>query len=120
MIQSKVLNPEPGIFATILTDGEINNNTILYISAIKNFFSNQFKSSKWGPLFVLNLKNWYLSKRISFLKCPLIPTFLLLIKARRCNQKKRKHFLSRTHSLGSFLPVRILSLISVKTTEGHM
>ena len=24
---------------------------------------------------------------ISFLKCPLIPTFLLLIKARRCDQK---------------------------------
>ena len=34
--------------------------------------------------------------------------------------KKWKHFLSRTHSLGSFLPVHILSLISINTTEGHM
>ena len=50
-------------------------------------FSNQFKSSKWAPVFVLNLKYWYLSKMISFLKCPLVPTFLLLIKARRCDQK---------------------------------
>ena len=50
-------------------------------------FSNQFKSSKWAPVFVLNLKYWYLNKMISFLKCPLVPTFLLLIKARRCDQK---------------------------------
>ena len=63
MIQSKVLNPEPGIFATVLMDGEINNITILSISTIKNFFSNQFKSSKWAPLFVLNLKNWYLTRQ---------------------------------------------------------
>ena len=47
--------------------------------------------------------------------------FLLLIKSKKVQSKKQKHFLSRTHhSLGSFLPVRILSLISVKTTEGHM
>ena len=32
-------------------DGEINNIIILSISAIKNFFSNQFKSSKWAPHF---------------------------------------------------------------------
>ena len=69
-------------------DGEINNITILSISAIKNFFSNQFKSSKLAPLFVLNLKNRYLSKTISFLKCPLVPTFLLLIKARSCLLKQ--------------------------------
>ena len=50
-------------------------------------FSNQLKSSKWAPVFVLNLKYWYLRKIISFLKCPLVPTFLLLIKARRCDQK---------------------------------
>ena len=50
-------------------------------------FSNQFKSSKWTPVFILNLKYWYLSKTIPFLKCPLIPTFLLVIKARRCDQK---------------------------------
>ena len=43
--------------------------------------------AKWAPVFVLNLKYWYLSKTIPFLKCPLVPTFLLLIKARRCNQK---------------------------------
>ena len=34
----------------------------------------------------------YISKTISFLKCPLVPTFLLLIKARRCNQKNRNIF----------------------------
>ena len=83
-------------------------------------FSNQFKSSNWPPLFVPNLKTWYLSKMISFLKCPFIPTFLLII-ARRCDQKNRNVFsqgpIIRS---GSFLPVRILSLISVKTTEGHM
>ena len=39
---------------------------------------------------------------------------------KKVRSKKRKRFLSRTHSLGSFLPVRILSLISIKTTEGHM
>ena len=39
---------------------------------------------------------------------------------KKVRSKKRKRFLSRTHSLGSFLPVCILSLISVKTTEGHM
>ena len=39
---------------------------------------------------------------------------------KKVRSKKRKCFLSRTHLLGSFLPVRILSLISVKTTEGHM
>ena len=47
--------------------------------------SNQFKISNWVPAFILNLKCWYLRKTITFLKCPLIPTFLLLIKARRCN-----------------------------------
>ena len=50
-------------------------------------FSNQFKSSKWAPVFILNLKYWYLSKTIPFLKCPLVPTFLLLIKTRRCDKK---------------------------------
>ena len=49
-------------------------------------FCNQFKRSKWAPVFILNLKYWYWSKTFPFLKCPLIPTFLLLIKARRCNQ----------------------------------
>ena len=96
------------------------------LSTIKNFFSNQFKSSKWAPVFVLNLKYWYLSKMISFLKCPLIPTFLLLIKARRCDQKDRNVFSQGPICLGAFLsyifrmPARNLSLISVKITEGHM
>ena len=50
-------------------------------------FTNQFKSSKWAPVFMLNLKYWYLSKMVPFLKCPLVPTFLLLIKARRYDKK---------------------------------
>ena len=45
----------------------------------------QFKISNWVPAFILNLKCWYLSKMIPFLECPLIPTFLLLIKPRRCD-----------------------------------
>ena len=44
-------------------------------------FSNQFKISNWPPAFI------HLSKMIPFLKCPLVPTFLLFIKARRCDQK---------------------------------
>ena len=50
-------------------------------------FLNQFKISNWAPAFFLDLKYWYLSKMIPFLKYPLIPTFLLLMKARRCNKK---------------------------------
>ena len=87
-------------------------------------FSNQFKSSKWAPVFTLSLKYWYLSKMIPFLKCPLVPTFLLLIKAKK--QKKQKSFLSRNHSLWSFFVIFFphscphLILISGKKTEGHM
>ena len=65
-------------------------------------FSDQFKSSNWPPLFVINLKNWYLSKTISFLKCPFIPTFLLLIKARRCDQKNGNIFSQGPICLGVF------------------
>ena len=85
-------------------------------------FSNQFKSSKWAPVFVLNLKYWYLSKMISFLKCPLVPTFLLLIKTRRWDQKNGNIFSQGPiHPFIFFhMPVRILSLISINTTEGHM
>ena len=79
-------------FETILTDGKMNNIIILQHQKSLVLFSNQFKSSNWPPLFVLNLKNWYLSKTISFLKYPLIPTFLLLIKARRCDQKNGNIF----------------------------
>ena len=93
-------------FETVLMDGKMNNIIILQLQLQLEkpcaFFSNQFKSSNWPPLFVINLKNWYWSKTISFLKCPFIPTFLLIL-ARRCDQKKWKRFLSRTHSLGSFL-----------------
>ena len=75
-------------FGTILTDGKMNNKYYNPpTSKALVLFSNQFKSSKWAPVFVLNLKYWYLSKMISFLKCPLVPTFLLLIKARRCDKK---------------------------------
>ena len=47
--------------------------------------SNQFKISNWVPAFIPNPTHWCSSKMISFLECPLIPTFLLLIKARRCD-----------------------------------
>ena len=66
-------------------------------------FSNQFKSSNWPPLFVINLKNWYLSKTISFLKCPFVPTFLLII-ARRCDQKNGNVFSQGPICLGVFCP----------------
>ena len=66
-------------------------------------FSNQFKSSNWPPLFVPNLKTWYLSKMISFLKCPFIPTFLLII-ARRCDQKNGNIFSQGPIRLGVFCP----------------
>ena len=46
--------------------------------------------SKWMvKCFMLKLKYRYLSKTIPFLKCPLVPTFLLFIKERRCNQKEK-------------------------------
>ena len=66
-------------------------------------FSNQFKSSNWPPLFVPNLKTWYLSKTISFLKCPFVPTFLLII-ARRCDQKNGNVFSQGPIRLGVFCP----------------
>ena len=66
-------------------------------------FSNQFKSSNWPPLFVINLKNWYLSKMISFLKCPFVPTFLLTI-ARRCDPKNGNVFSQGPIRLGVFCP----------------
>ena len=74
---------------------------------------------------MLNLKYWYLSKMISFLKCPLVPTFLLLIKARECDQKNANIFSQGPIRLEVFLsyffrmPVCILSLISINTTEGY-
>ena len=66
-------------------------------------FSNQFKSSNLPPLFVPNLKTWYLSKTISFLKCPFVPTFLLII-ARRCDQKNGNILSQGPIHLGVFCP----------------
>ena len=63
---------------------------------------------------------------IPFLKCPLVPTSLLLIKVKRCDPKNGNVFSQEPICLGVFLsyffsmPVHILSLISVNTTEGHM
>ena len=54
---------------------------------------------------------------ISFLKCPFVPTFLLII-ARRCDKEKQTFSLKDPFAWEFF--VRILSLISVNTTEGHM
>ena len=48
-------------------------------------------------------KNWYLSKTISFLKCPFVPTFLLII-ARRCDQKNGNVFSQGPIRLGVFCP----------------
>ena len=89
-------------FGTILMDSKMNNIIILQHKSLV-LFSNQFKSSNWPPLFVINLKNWYLSKTISFLKCPFIPTFLLII-ARRCDQKNRNVFSQGPICLGVFCP----------------
>ena len=88
-------------------------------------FSNQFKRSKWAPVFILNLKYWYLSKTIPFLKCLLIPTFLLLIKARRCDQKMEMFSLKEPFAWEFFvllfcIPVHILTPISGKKKEDHM
>ena len=43
-------------FGTVLTDGKMNNIIILQHQKPWLLFSNQFKSSKWVPVFVLNLK----------------------------------------------------------------
>ena len=48
-------------------------------------------------------KNWYLSKTISFFKCPFVPTFLLII-ARRCDQKNGNIFSQGPIRLGVFCP----------------
>ena len=77
-------------------------------------FSNQFKSSTWPPLFVLNVKNWYLSKKISFLKCPFVPTFLL-IKARRCDQKNGNVFSQGPVCLGVFCHIFPACLSTLKS-----
>ena len=73
-------------FGTILMDGKKNNIIILQHQSLDDFLQS-IQEFKVGTSFVLNLKQWYLSKMIPFLKCPLVPTFLLLIKARRCDQK---------------------------------
>ena len=61
-------------FGTVLTDGKINNIIIL----------QHQKPWYFSPI---NLRVQSGHQLISFLKCPLVPTFLLLIKARRCDQK---------------------------------
>ena len=53
-------------FETILMDGKNEQYHNPPTSKVV-LFSNQFKSSNWPPLFVPNLKTWYLSKTISFL-----------------------------------------------------
>ena len=89
-------------FETVLMDSKMNNSLSSNIKSLV-LFSNQFKSSNWPPLFVINLKNWYLSKMISFLKCPFVPTFLLII-ARRCDQKNGNVFSQGPIRLGVFCP----------------
>ena len=71
-------------FETVLTDGKMNNIIILQHQKL---FSNQFKSSNWPPLFVINLKNWYLSKTIYFLKCPFLLHFFCLLKQKGAIKK---------------------------------
>ena len=86
-------------FGTVLMDGKMNNIIILQHQKPCAFL--QSISSTWPPLFGLNLKNWYLSKMISFLKCPFIPTFLL-IEARRYNPKNGNVFSQGPVCLGVF------------------
>ena len=88
-------------FETVLTDGKINNIIILQHQKPCAFLQS-IEEFKLATTFVLNLKNWYLSKTISFLKCPLIPTFLLLIIARRCDQKNGNIFSQGPICLGVF------------------
>ena len=80
-------------------DGKMNNIIILQHQKPCAFL--QSISSTWPPLIGLNLKNWYLSKTISFLKCPLIPTFLI-IEARRYDLKNRNVFSQGPVCLGVF------------------
>ena len=88
-------------FETVLTAGKMNNIIILQHQKPCAFLKS--KSSNWPPLFVINLKNWYLSKMISFLKYPFVPTFLLII-ARRCDQKNGNIFSQGPIRLGVFCP----------------
>ena len=86
-------------FVTVLADKQYYNPLT---SKAWVLFFNQFKSSKWAPVFILNLKYWYLSKMIPFLKCPLIPTFLMLIKARGVIKKNGNIFSQGTIHSGVF------------------
>ena len=99
-------------------------NNIIILQHQKPCAFLQSISSTWPPLFGLNLKNWYLSKTISFLKCPLVPTFLL-IEARRCHPKMEMFCLKDLFTWEFFViffphSCPHLSLISINTTEGHM
>ena len=76
-------------------------NNIIILQHQKPCAFLQSISLTWPPLFGLNLKNWYLSKTISFLKCPLVPTFLL-IEARRCDPKNGNVFSQGPVHLGVF------------------
>ena len=118
-IQSKVLNPILSNFATILRDGEMNNIIIL-VHQKTLCFSPFNLIVQSGHQFCPKSEIWYLSKTISFLKCPLIPTFLLLIKAIRCDQMNRNVFsqgpIIRS---GVFCCPHFKSDIR-KTTEGQM
>ena len=71
------------------------------------------------PLFVINLKNWYLSKTISFLKCPFVPTFLLII-ARRCDQKNENVFSQGPIHLGIFYCPHFKSDIHKDNRRSHV
>ena len=55
-------------FGTVLMDGKMNNIIILQHQKPCAFLQS-IKSSNWPPLFVLNLKYWYLRKLIPFLRC---------------------------------------------------
>ena len=89
-------------FGTVLTDGKMNNIIILQHQKPWCFSPINLRVQSGHQFFVLNLKYWYLSKMISFLKCPLIPTFLLFIKARRCDQKNGNVFSQGPIRLGVF------------------
>ena len=70
----------------------------------------------YTPAVILNLKYWYLSKTIPFLECPLIPTFLLLIKTRRCD-KKMEMFSLKEPFIQEFFCVILAAFLSTFNSD---
>ena len=65
-------------FKTVLTDGKMNNIIILQHQKPCAFLQS-IEEFKLATTFCHKSENWYLSKTISYVKCPFVPTFLLTI-----------------------------------------